>query len=72
MKDYAYEDDYPKQFMAYFIREIPAVIDMLSHYKCCSEKELPAGYTDESYRNMIAEKIEQLKKFQQEFIHSLG
>lgn len=36
--------------------DIPAIINMLSHYKCCSEKELSAGYTDDSYRNMIAEK----------------
>lgn len=72
MKDYAGEDYYPKQFIAYFIGEIPTIINILSHYKCCSEKELLAGYTDESYRNMIAEKIEELKKFQKEFIRSLG
>lgn len=72
MKDYADEGYYPKQFIACFIWGIPTIINTLSHYKCCSEKELLAGYTDESYRNMIAEKIEELKEFQKEFIRSLG
>lgn len=71
MRDYAAEDYYPKRFTAYFMREIPALIDILSHFKHGSEKELLAGYTDESYRSMIAERIEQLEEFRQEFIRSL-
>lgn len=71
MKEYAAEDYYPKRFIAYFMWEIPSIIHILSQFKHCSEQELMAGYTDESYLIMIAERIEQLKEFQQEFIRSL-
>lgn len=72
MKDYLEEDFYPKRLISYFMIEIPSVIHMLSYFKKCTEKELLAGYTDESYQAMIAERIEQLKKFRWEFIDSLG
>ena len=71
MKDYADEDYYPKRFIIYFMREIPSVINILSHFKKCSEKERLAGYTDESYLSMIAERIKQLEKFRLEFVSSL-
>lgn len=71
MKEYADENYYPKRFILYFMRDIPSIIHMLSQFKHCSEQERMAGYTEESYLIMIAERIEQLKKFQQEFIRSL-
>lgn len=72
MKTYAAKDYYPKHFVAYFMCEIPMIINILSQFRHCSEKERIAGYTDECYLGMIADRIEQLKKFQQEFMYSLG
>ncbi|WP_195599766.1 hypothetical protein [Longibaculum muris] len=72
MKDYAHKDNYPKRFIAYFMWEIPTIIDILSQFKHCSKKDKSKGYTDETYRIMITEKINQLKKLQQEFISSLN
>lgn len=71
MKDYANEDYYPKSFIVYFMIEIPSVINMLSHFKKCTEKEYLLGYTDESYLSMIAERIKQLNKLRREFIDTL-
>ena len=71
IKDFEEEDYYPKRFILYFMKDISSIIDMLSRYKGCTEEELLAGYTEETYLNMIAEKIEQLKKFQRECISSL-
>lgn len=71
IKDYADEDYYPKRFTIYFMREIPSIINMLSHFKVCTEKELLAGYTDETYQSMLAERREQLEKLRWEFIRSL-
>lgn len=72
IKDYENEDYYPKIFIIYFMREIPSIIIILSHFKKCSEKELLAGYTEETYLSMIAERMEQLNKLRWEFIDSLG
>ena len=72
IKDYANEDYYPKKFIIYFMREIPSIINILSHIRGCTEKDLMAGYTEETYLNMIAERREQLKKLRWEFIRSLG
>lgn len=52
--------------------EIPTIIDILSQFKHCSKKDKSKGYTDETYHIMITEKIDQLKKLQQEFISSLN
>lgn len=71
-KDYENENYYPKRFIMYFMREIPSIINMLSHFKKCTEKELLAGYTEETYLGMIAERIEQLKKLHWEFVNSLS
>lgn len=54
------------------MRDIPSIIHSLSCWKQCSEKELLAGYTEEGYLHMIAERIEQLKDLHKEFIDSLG
>ena len=72
IKDYENEDYYPKRFIIYFMREIPSIINILFHFKKCSEKELLAGYTEETYLNMIAERIKQLNKLRWKFIDSLG
>lgn len=72
IKDYADEDYYPKKFVVYFMREIPSIINILSHFKGCTEEVLMRGYTEETYLNMIAERIEQLKKLRNEFVYSLG
>lgn len=72
IKDYEEEDYYPKRFIIYFMREIPSIINILSHFKKCTEKErLLDGYTDETYLSIIAEKIEEIKKLRWEFIKSL-
>lgn len=71
MKDYANEDYYPKRFICYFVRDIPRIISILSHFKICTEKELAAGYTQETYQSMIEERIEQLNELCKEFIDSL-
>ena len=71
IKDYADEDYYPKRFTIYFMREIPSIINMLSHFKVCTEKELLDGYTDETYQSMLEERREQLEKLRWEFIRSL-
>ncbi len=71
MEDYAQEDYYPKRFIMYFMREIPSLINILSQFRACSEEELLAGYTEETYLSMIAERIEQLKKLRWEFVDSL-
>ena len=66
------EDYYPKKFVVYFMREIPSIINILSHFKGCTEEVLMRGYTEETYLNMIEESIEQLKKLCNEFVYSLG
>ena len=71
MRDYADEDYYPKKFVVYFFREIPSVINIISNFRKCTNKELQAGYTDETYLCMIADRINQLKEFRWEFIKSL-
>lgn len=71
MKDYKDENYYPKVFISYFICNIPSIINMLSGFKRCSDEEMQKGYTEEMYLSMIAERIEELKKLQLEFSHSL-
>ncbi|MCM1063703.1 MAG: hypothetical protein NC420_04375 [Eubacterium sp.] len=72
MKDYKDEDYYPKIFVRYFMLNIPSVINVLSGFKRCSDEEKQKGYTDETYLSMIAERIEELKNLQREFMHSLN
>ena len=71
IKDYKDKDDYPKHFIRYFMIEVPSIINIISHFKRCDEKALSEGYTDETYLNMIAEKVKQLKALRDEFISSL-
>ncbi len=72
IKDYADEDYYPKGFILYFMLEIPSVINILSHIKKCTEKDLKSGYTEETYLAMIADRKKQLKDLRWEFIDSLA
>jgi hypothetical protein len=71
MEDYAKEECYPKRFAGYFVREIPSVINMLSHIKVCTEENILKGYTQESYMDMLAEKRKQLEELKWEFEKSL-
>lgn len=71
IKDYKYEECYPKVFVSYFVTNIPSVINILSNFKGCTEEEIRKGYTEETYLSMIAEKIKELKSLQLEFEHSL-
>lgn len=71
INDYENDDYYPKRFVMYFMLEIPSIINMLSHFKTCNEKERLAGYTEESYLSMIAERRKQLEELRKEFIDSL-
>lgn len=71
INDYENEDYYPKRFVMYFMLEIPSIINILSHFKTCNEKERLAGYTEESYLSMIAERRKQLEELRKEFIDSL-
>ena len=45
IKDYRNEDCYPKIFVSYFITYIPSIINILSNFKGCTDKELSKGYT---------------------------
>lgn len=72
IEEYAEEDMYPKQFVRYFMLEIPSVINILSHIKVCTEKNLLKGYTQETYMSMLADKIKQLENLKWEFIDSLS
>ncbi len=71
MKDYVNDDSYHKRFIIYFMREIPSIIEMLSHFKVCPEDYIKDGCTQESYRSVIAEKVKKLEKLRQDFIASL-
>lgn len=71
IKDYENEDYYPKRFVMYFMFEIPSIINMLSHFKKCNEKEILAGYTEETFLSMIAERKKQLEELRKEFFDSL-
>lgn len=71
IKDYEKEDYYPKRFVMYFMLEIPSIINMLSHFRKCNEKEISAGYTEETFLSMIAERIKQLEELRKEFFDSL-
>ena len=71
IKDYKDEECYPKVFVSYFTRNIPSVINILSNFRGCTDKEIQEGYTEETYLSMIAERIKELKNLQLEFEHSL-
>ncbi|SHJ74222.1 hypothetical protein SAMN02745136_00701 [Anaerocolumna jejuensis DSM 15929] len=71
IRDYANDDSYPKRFIIYIMRDIPSIIGMLSHFKVCTEDYIQKGYTQESYRNLIAERVERLQKVIEDFIMSL-
>lgn len=59
-----------KKFYEY---EISSVINMISNFRVCTEKELlEAGYTNEKYMDMIAERIEELEGLRREFVNSLS
>lgn len=72
MEDHKDENYYPKVFVRYFMRNIPSVINILSGFKRCTDKEIQKGYTEEIYLSMIADRIRELKNLQLEFIHSLS
>lgn len=71
MADYAQEDFYPKRFIGYFMNDIPAITNMLSHFKVCTEENRKRGYTQETYMSMIADKIKQLNELMWEFKDTL-
>lgn len=71
MADYAHEDYYPKRFVGYFMNDINAIINMLSHFKVCTEKNIKQGYTQESYMIMIADRKKQLNELTWEFRNTL-
>ncbi|MCM1099777.1 MAG: hypothetical protein NC079_09755 [Clostridium sp.] len=72
MEDYKDENYYPKIFVSYFMRNIPSVINILSGFKRCTDKEIQKGYTEEIYLSMIADRIRELKNLQEEFSRSLS
>lgn len=69
--DYAQEESYPKSFVGYFMNEIPAIINMLSHFKVCTEENFKEGYTQETYMSMIADRKKQLNELIEEFNKTL-
>ncbi len=71
INDYKDADYYPKVFVNYFVLNIPSVINILSHFRGCTDKEIRMGYTAETYVSMIAERINELKNLQLEFQRSL-
>lgn len=64
-------DWYPKRFVAYFMRDLPAVVHMLRQFRSCSAEEAAAGWTEAAYLDMIAERARQLEELQLEFLCSL-
>lgn len=69
INDYDKEKGYPKKFIYYFMATIPSIIDMLSQMKDSSE--VPRGYTQESYANMLSEKMKLLYELGREIRRSL-
>lgn len=72
MEDYAKEEFYPKQFVLYFVREIPSIVNILSQIKICTEENILKGYTQETYMSMLADKVRQLEELKWEFTKSLS
>ncbi len=71
MADYAQEDFYPKRFVGYFMNDINDIINMLSHFKVCTEKNIKQGYTQETYMSMVADRKKQLNELMWEFRRTL-
>ncbi len=71
MADYAEEDYYPKKIILYFMLMIPSIINILSQIKVCTDDKLLEGYTQESYMNMLSDKMKLLEDLRGEFINSL-
>lgn len=71
MADYAHEDLYPKRFVGYFMNDIDAIINMLSHFKVCTEENIKQGYTQETYMSMISDKKKQINELMWEFRKTL-
>lgn len=72
IEDCKNEDCYPKVFVSYFFRNIPSIINILSGFRGCTDEEIREGYTEETYLSMIAERIQELKNIQLEFMDSLN
>lgn len=72
IRDYKDEDSYPKVFVNYFVLHIPSIIHILSNFRNCTDKEIRMGYTKETYLNMIAERIKELKNFSLNFKSPYG
>ncbi len=53
------------------MNDIPSVINMLSYFKVCTEKDLKKGYTQETYMSMIADRKKQLNELIVEFRRTL-
>ncbi|WP_156304773.1 hypothetical protein [Lysinibacillus sp. FJAT-14745] len=70
MEDYSDEDYYYKPFVYYCVEIIRIIIGTISHEAFCSGR-WPEGFTRESYRDFLDERIEQLKLIQKDFIRTL-
>ncbi len=71
MADYAQEDFYPKRVVGYFMNDIDAIINSLSHFKVCTEKNIKQGYTQETYMSMVEDRKKQLNELIWEFRDTL-
>lgn len=69
MEDYSKDDFYHKGYTYYCIEIIRLIIGTISHDMFCNT--WPDGYTQESYRSLIAERVKRLEKLRQDFIASL-
>ncbi|WP_334072015.1 hypothetical protein [Paenibacillus sp. A14] len=67
--DYSDSPYYHKAFVFYCMEIIRIIIETISCIEFCNS--WPEGYTQESYRYFIAERIEKLKILKKDFIMSL-
>lgn len=71
MQEYKDKTYYPERLISY-MQDIPTIIHMLSHFQQCSQENIEAGYTQETYKQMIIHRIEELTQLYEQFMKSLN
>ena len=71
MQEYKDKPYYPERVISY-MQSIPTMIHILSQFKKCSQKNLEEGYTQETYLEMICNKIDELNQLYDIFMNSLS
>lgn len=71
MQEYKDKTYYPERLISY-MQDIPTIIHMLSHFQQCSQKNIEEGYTQETYKQMMIHRIEELTQLYEQFMKSLN